>query len=460
MTEINKTIPISTSLTSAPINPKIQDIKTVKNTSEVTTNLSPKDNISDLGKGLLQGSVSSAGISIVLEGEVKEPDAQQNNEDFFKNHDVSDKSFKEFEGVLAQFVKDKTIDRDEYNKLKEVLKSAERSPNESKVKVNESIINMLMERLEKGKEKNESDLLINPFFLFASQKNIFETSFFNFTPTYSENDTIEGETPFDIVSNITQSDSLLETKTDGSRCAPSSLLNAYILMGGNFEDLTKKFGIEGGLTYKNVHLLQDMLYTNGKISDKVGFSNGDNETFNYTIDKLDEKLAKLDKEFDELSKKYGKSTAKKETKSSRKPKEKSELEVLAEKINLNVKPLVGFSNKTDSSGFYLTDRKKIVDDFFKANPKGTISIAVHLRKSDKKVNDSDLLGKNHAVLGAPNLADRNHAVLVFKEKNDFYLADTAGATNGNKSSITKMSENEVNALIYTNRDNAFGLTLK
>lgn len=464
MTEINKTIPLSTSLTSTQVNPKIQDIKTVKNTSDVPTNLSPKDNISNLGKGLLQGSVSSAGISIVLDLDVKEPDVQKNNEDFLKTHDISAESFKEFEGTLAQFLKDKTIDKDEYNKLKELLKSAERSPNKSYVKVNESIINMLMERLEKGKEKNETDLLINPFFFFETQKNIFETSLFDFTPTYSENDIIEGETAFDIVSNITQSDVLLETKTDGNRCAPSSLLNSYLLMGGNFENLAKKFGVEGDLTYKNVHLLQDKLYTNGKISAKEGFSNGLPSAITYEFDKLDKEfyktLDKLDKEFDEVSKKYGTSTAKKETKSSRKPKEKSELEILAQKMNLNVKPLIGFSNKKDSSGFHLTDRKKIVDDFFKTNPKGTISISVNLKESDKKDNDSDLLGKNHAILGSPNLLGGNHAVLVFKENNDFYLADTAGTTNGNKSSITKMSENEVNALVYTNRDNAFGLTLK
>lgn len=461
MTEINKTIPISTSLTSAPLNPKIQDIKTVKNTSDVTTNLSPKDNISDLGKGLLQGSVSSAGISIVSDSEVKEPDAQQNNEDFFKTHDVSDKSFKEFEGVLAQFVKDKTIDRDEYNKLKELLKSAERSPNKSYVKANESIINMLMKKLEEGKEKNETELLINPFFFSQSyQEKIFETSLFDFTPTYSENDIIEGETAFDIVSNITQSDALLETKTDGNRCAPSSLLNAYLLMGGNFEDLAKKFGVEGDLTYKNVHLLQDKLYTNGNKDAKPGFSNGIPSALTYEFDKLQKDLDKLDKEFEEISKKYGSGSFKKESKSNKKPKEKSELEILAQKMNLNVKPLIGLSNKKDTSGFYLTDRKKIVDDFFKANPKGTISIGVNLKESYTKDNDSELLGKNHAVLGSPNLLGGNHAVLVFKENNDFYLADTAGTTNGNKSSITKMSENEVNALVYTNRNNAFGLTLK
>lgn len=412
MSEINQTSFIPTT-TLQPSNNNIKPETRKDEVTEIPNNISTKDDISNIGKSLPKG-ISATNISLI-------------------NEDISEKSFNEFSGSLLKFVEDGTLDKSEYNKLKEIVNSAERKPNKLSVKYNEVIINSHMEKLEKESEKNKSSVVGDA--IFDPQKKVIKTAVFEFTPTYSENEKIEGETPFEIVSNISQNDSLTETKTDGSRCAPSSLLNAYLLMGGKFEDLAKKFEIDPELTYKNIHLMQDKLYTIGNTDDKEGFSAGRPSALQYDIDKSDKIL--------------GKKT----------PIKKGELEILAKKMGFDVKELIGLTEEVDDKGFKLTDITKSVDKFFKDNPNGTISIGVNLEDSSKTTDPSIFIGKNNVKLNKPKGLSANHSVLVFKEKGEFYLADTGGLTNGNKSSITKMTPKDVNDLLYTNRSNVFTLTL-
>lgn len=234
-----------------------------------------------------------------------------------------------------------------------------------------------------------------------------------FTPTYNESDKIEGNTPFEIVSNISQIDSLSETKFDSSRCAPSSLLNAFLLMGGKFDDIAKKFGIDGNLTYENVHKVQDSIYKLGNTDGQHGITSFN--SYKYIVDIWN-------------------------------PKADGELKPLAEKIGLDVKPLngLGFNPNFKDNDFGLVNkRNKAVDNFFSSNPQGTIIIGVRL--------DED--GSLHNFVP-------NHAVLVFKKDNNFYLANTGLGTNANNSSIKKLSPEEVNELVYSNSSTVFGLTLK
>jgi hypothetical protein len=413
LSEINQTsfIPTTTLQPSNSNNIKPETIK--DEVIEILNNISTKDDISNIGKSLPKGT-SATNISLVDE-------------------DISEKSFNEFSGSLLKFVEDGTLDKSEYNKLKEIVNSAERKPNKLSVKYNEVIINSHMEKLEKESTKNKSSVVGDA--IFDPQKKVIKAAIFEFTPTYSENEKIEGETPFEIVSNISQNDSLTETKTDGSRCAPSSLLNAYLLMGGKFEDLAKKFEIDPELTYKNIHLMQDKLYSIGNIDNKEGFSAGRPSAIQYEFDKTDKIL--------------GKKT----------PTKKGELEILAKKMGFDVKELIGLTGKVDDKGFKLTDITKSVDKFFKDNPNGTISIGVNLEDSSKNTDSSIFIGKNNVKLNNTKELYANHSVLVFKEQNDFYLADTGGLTNGNKNSITKMTPKDVNDLVYTNRSNVFTLTL-
>ncbi|MFN4149334.1 MAG: hypothetical protein ACK4IX_00170 [Candidatus Sericytochromatia bacterium] len=426
MSEINQTsfIPTTTLQPSNSNNIKSETTKT--ETNDNPSNLSIKDDISNIGKSLPKG-ISATNISLVDEDRTKEKNINT-------NEDISEKSFNEFSSSLLKFVEDGTLDKSEYNKLKEIVNSAERKPNKLSVKYNEEIINLHMSKLESKIEQNKTSVIGDA--IFDPQKKVIKKTIFEFTPTYSENEKIAGETPFEIVSNISQNDSLTETKTDGSRCAPSSLLNAYLLMGGKFEDLAKKFEIDPELTHKNVHLMQDKLYSIGNTNNKGGFSAGTPSA--------------LQNEFDKTDKILGKKT----------PPKKGELEILAKKMGFEVKEIVGLTEKVDSKGFKLTDITKSVDKFFKDNPNGTLSIGVILEDSSKNTEPSIFTGKNNVKLNKPEVLSANHSVLVFKENDDFYLADTGGLTNGNKSSITKMTPKDVNDLVYTNRSNVFALTLK
>jgi hypothetical protein len=220
--------------------------------------ISTKDDISKLGKDLPKGSVAT-NISILSKDDKKETYI-----------DVSEKSFNEFNESFSSFVEDGFLDKDEYKKLTDMVGSLEKAPSKTSFKTNERLINLRMERLDKLKVKNEADFSVDV--MYDKKKEVLKTVYFFFDPNYSENDKIEGNTPSEIVSNITQSDALKETVNDGNRCAPSSLLNAYLLNGGKFEDIAKKFGVDTDLTYKNVHSLQEKLYEVGNTNNKEGFT--------------------------------------------------------------------------------------------------------------------------------------------------------------------------------------------
>lgn len=309
--------------------------------------------------------------------------------------------YNNFQNAFSHFVEDGVVNKTELNKLKELAKA----PDIKDDIHNRKIVDIMMEILD----TNQTSPLISRAVDPKTKKP--QLVKFDFTPNYNEEDKIEGTTPSEIVSNITQNDGLKETKNDGNRCAPSSLLNAYLLMGGKFEDMAKKFEVGTDLTYKNVHLLQEKLYNVGNTNSKAGFSSEISDDF---IN----------------------------------PKAEGELPRLAEKMGMKVKPLTGYSlNKFNFIELDIsTQRKGSVDKFFKANPTGVISILV-------KANDS-------GELRQPSRYTGNHAVVVFKKDNDFYLADTGGLINADKKSVKKLSEQEVNDFVYTNEASVLGLSMK
>lgn len=241
--------------------------------------------------------------------------------------------------------------------------------------------------------------------------NVFKKLSFTITPSYSENEKILARTRAEMVSNISQSDTLPETKNDDSRCVAAALLNSFLLQDGDFSTLAKKLNIESDTTFKNIHLAQEQLFL---YADKDGNGLTSGVNFSYKAD----------------SGKISKATP------------DGEVLDVAKKLGLEIIPLVGDNIKT------INQRKAQVDAFFENYPKGTLQVAVYLDTETGDLNP--VVGKDIS----------NHSVTVFKKNNDFYLADSGQLNNGDGSNIFKLNQDQVNSFVYTTNATVNGLVLK
>lgn len=150
-----------------------------------------------------------------------------------KDFTVNDKFIKS----LNKYIQDNLLEKSE---IEELLKNA---TNDEKNYI---------------KDITQYDIYNN--FPTLNQKNeIFET---NLKIFYDENQLVHGKNTFEILSNIAQSDRLVDTYTDPARCGASLIINALLLVKGKkgFFDFSKKLGFNfDELTYKNVHLTQERL---------------------------------------------------------------------------------------------------------------------------------------------------------------------------------------------------------
>lgn len=233
---------------------------------------------------------------------------------------------------------------------------------------------------------------------------------FVFTPTYSENDKIAGKTIYDIISNISQKDNLDETKSDDDRCGTSSLVNAYLIMGGNLKKLTKEFSLNNDLTYKNIHLIQEKLYDIANV-DKI---NGIYSGFKYK--------SFLNGSITDI-------------------RPSGEILYASDKIGITIIPLIGKTVKT------IDNKKLAVEDFLKKNPKGVLQVGVYLD------------AKNGNLIKPSANFPQNHFITIFKINNTYYVSDTSHVNNGDGKNVKKLSNIEVNELIYNTSGIINGLLL-
>lgn len=233
---------------------------------------------------------------------------------------------------------------------------------------------------------------------------------FVFTPTYSENDKISGKNVYEVISNISQKDNLSETKADDDRCGTASLLNAYLIMGGNFEKLTKEFGLKNIITYKNIHLLQEKLYNIANIDKKSGIYSGFKYKtfFNGYITDI---------------------------------RPSGEIVFASDKIGIEVTPLIGKTLDT------IDEKKEAVEDFFQKKPNGVLQVGVYLELKNGKL-----------LKPTPN-QEQNHFITVFKLNNDYYLSDTSPVNNGDGKNIRKLTKQELSDLLYNTSGIINGLSL-
>jgi len=245
--------------------------------------------------------------------------------------------------------------------------------------------------------------------LFNPNNHQHQIIYFTLTPTYSEFEKIAGKNIKEIISNISQRDNLKETVGDGDRCASASMINSYLLLGGNFSFLAKKFNVGSELTYRNVHLLQEKLYNYGNLDKSPGIYSGykyssysDGNIFNI--------------------------------------RPSGEITILAQGAGIKVTPIIGDTKQNINS------RKNQVLKFFKNNPISTIQSGVYL---DIQTGD---------ILKPRNESEQNHVITIFKYNNDIYFSDSGNVDNGDFNNARKMSNYELNELVYNTPGIVMGLT--
>lgn len=299
-----------------------------------------------------------------------------------------------FRNRFIEYTRDKVLDKNEFTKLSDLQKN------------------------EKPKDYRLGDAVLTDL---SKYKNTVQMNYtfdptqdikFTFTPTYAEKDRITGRDMYQVVSNISQNDTLEQTKSDGDRCAASMLLSAYLIMGGSFEDVAKKFGIDKELTYENVHLLQDKIYQKANTDNQEGLTSG----FKYSYKGTSKEITKVEAT--------------------------GEMYKIAPELNIKFTPMLG------SSVDRINQRKDNIDKFFLSNPKGTLNVGVHLEEAT-----GDILPPDN------NLRPQNHAVLVFKRDEKFFMADSGKINNGDGRNIKQLETNEVTSLVYNTQGVVNSMTL-
>ena len=86
-------------------------------------------------------------------------------------------------------------------------------------------------------------------------------------PGLDESAPLEGRDVLEKLSFVSQLDLLDETRADYARCSAAATLSAYLLLGGSFEAAAARHGVDGELTFGNVHRLQEALY---RLADRDG----------------------------------------------------------------------------------------------------------------------------------------------------------------------------------------------
>lgn len=303
-----------------------------------------------------------------------------------------------FKNKFIELAKDNLIDKKELSELNNIAKNTNIKDKE--------IANFVINDLNRYKDTTKLTYNLN------DPINRNQQISFTLSPTYSEEEIITGKNILEIISNISQSDNLPETNDDGNRCAVGSLVNAYLLMDGDFKNIAEKFSISKEFTYKNVHLLQEKIYDTANTDSRPGIESGYSYSYNPSSGKI-------------TSVKYS-----------------GELEQVAAKAGIEIKAITGSSVQD------LYNRQEAVSEFMKNNPKGVFQVGVHL---DTKTGD----------LYTPTTdKPQNHAILAFKKDNKYYLSDTGTTTNGANKGVREITKDQFSSFVERTGGTVNGLTMK
>ncbi|MFN4150430.1 MAG: hypothetical protein ACK4IX_05765, partial [Candidatus Sericytochromatia bacterium] len=299
----------------------------------------------------------------------------------FFNAYASEESFRE---VFIKMAYDGIMDKKEINELKRI------SYNDSNNKLAEETLKNIL------KFKDRTKLIYS---LQDYNSRNFTKLEFTITPTYSEEELIPGNTPLEKISQISQKDNMSNTNSDEDRCGIASLINAYLYMNGDFTKLANKFNLSSSLTYKNIHLLQDIIYKKSNTDNEAGIYSGYKYYSSYQTGHISKIIPS------------------------------GEIVTAANLVGIELLPLVGNNINT------LSYKKNAVEKFFSNYPQGALIVGVKLNV------ETGLISRPESVEA------QDHFITVFKHKNSFYLSDTSAINNGDGKNVRKMTKSELNNLV-------------
>lgn len=236
-----------------------------------------------------------------------------------------------------------------------------------------------------------------------------QTLEFTLTPAYSESDRIPGDSVRAQLSYVSQSDNLPETDDDHQRCGAASLMNAYLLLGGDFFEASRRLGLDNSseLTYGNLHRAQEALFD---AADSGG--NGLSSSFSYTHRKGDIVSVTLN----------------------------GEVTTALDKLGLKGEPLLGSTIKT------MHDRTEAVKAFWEKSPEGVLLTGVYLDTATGALRSP---GDNEA---------QNHFVTVFRDSAGHYLLDTGASDNGRGNSLHNLSPEQIDGFVNRTSGHVIGVS--
>ncbi len=300
-----------------------------------------------------------------------------------------------FRDKFIEYIKnDDVLDKDEIESLKNMAKNP-------KVKDHQLAENIIKDLDKFGEITN-----LNYTLMEGARKYDLK---FVFSPNYSEKNKILGN-KYEVVANIAQGDNLRETDDDSFRCGAGSLLNAFILLDGDFSKLAHSYGVETELTYKNTHLLQEKIYDFVKETDGDGL----HSSYSFSYD-LRGKISNIVP--------------------------KGEIFNATKSIGLNLQVLIGAYRET------INKKSEAVNKFLTENPNGVLQVGVHMDTKTGQISNPEKEGQNHFVV-------------IFKKDEKFFVADTGQLENGAGKNVRELSQNEFENLTNNTTGTIHGLTMQ
>lgn len=299
---------------------------------------------------------------------------------------------------LQHLTQDTYLDRSEYQALKTYQQELETQKNPAAY-VGDQVLNSLARYEERTHIQFRLPAPVN-------------TVSFDFTPAYSEQDALPGNTMEDRLAHVSQKDNLLTTDDEGSRCASAAVLSAFLISGGSFADALKKLDLPMApvLNYENIHVAQEKLYDLSNQDNRPGLSLSTGFRFQNRSGKITEVTPE------------------------------GEVLTAAKTLGLKVEGILGETRDTRYA------RRTQIESFFANHPRGNLLVSVHLNTDTGE------------VVPPSDAQPVNHAVLVYKRQGVYYLLDSGGSHNGVGNSRKALSLSEMSALAFTSTGSIFGLS--
>jgi hypothetical protein len=308
-----------------------------------------------------------------------------------------------FADLLINLSTDGVLDRQDYLKIKQEAKNINGMSEEDK---------QLASHFLKFISKHKQFVRITYRF-YRSSKDATRLDFF-FAPNYTEAEQIAGTTWQEVLSHISQNDTLSETHQDRYRCGASALLSAHFLLKQEFASAFELLGVPLKLprpTYQEVHLAQEALYNYANTDNQPGLVSA----VRYAI-YPDGSISN--------------------------PVSEGEIQRGADLLKLKLEPLIGKTRKT------IYQRKDVIQRFWRKNPQGVLLVGVYLNE-----NSGDIFPP------APGKV-QNHFILVFRQGNDYFWVNSGVSDNGGGKALKKLSSSDLTRYLYTTSATLQGATAK